>query len=623
MCGITGWFNESIDHEKAKLIKLCRSIEHRGPNATNCVLFKKHSYNVNCGNVGLGHTRLSIIDLSNRANQPMCDSTKRYWIVFNGEIYNFKNIRFNILNNLGCQFTSTSDTEVLLYLYIHKKEQCLKYIDGIFAFAIFDMKEETLFCARDRFGIKPFYYYLKNNQFVFASELKPIYEYLNYEFTISDSAVVNYLATGYIGQKQTIANNIYKLEPAHYLKIGKDFVFKDVCYWNLDNSKIKNAENEINIAPEDHIVDRLENNLLSSVKDQIISDVPIGTFLSGGIDSTLVTILAKKALNGQTLSTFSIGFNEPQFNEAPYAKSIAQYLGTQHHELILNEYDFISIVKKLPEIYDEPFADSSSIPMFALSQFVKGQITVALSGDGGDEQMFGYTRYLYAQKLNKFYKIPYYFRKLLKNFNYLVNILGIDFYHILQSLTFENSLLANNNFGNLLSLLGNDNCTNKSMNVSYLKFENNLMLNDLNNYMIDDVLTKVDRASMYNGIEVRVPLLSHKVVEFSYHDIPLTYKIDKPTKYLYKSIICKYLPMSLIERPKKGFAIPLKKWVYKSLFKEIEESLKSNSHLYNYFDEHKIHNLLKMKESKYGAELLWRIYSFIEWENTYCKGKPI
>ena len=625
MCGITGWFNKSIPKKRDLLGEMCKLLTRRGPDYSSHVVFERGGEGARAngeGTMGLGHTRLSIIDLSPDGNQPMSDASGRYWVVFNGEIYNFKQLRKVLQSEHGVRFRSSSDTEVLLHSFICFGEKCLGMLNGIFAFAILDTKKEELFLARDRFGVKPLYYYLDNGEFVFGSELKPIYRYLNSNFEIRDDVIVEYFAQGYIGQSRTIADKIFKLPPAEWLLIDAFGKRAQKSYWKIQADPIAKLEGGWNKKNLNDLIERTEAKLFKSIQGQLVSDVPIGVFLSGGIDSSLVATLASKVAPDQ-LNTFSVGFDVEEFDESRYSKQIAGHLKTKHHEIILSENDFLKYVDPLTEAYDEPFADSSAIPTMALSQYVRNTITVALSGDGGDEQFYGYTRYNHLKKMNMVYQFPWWIRKAARLVFRKENT-GFDFAHKMAMMTHRNVFVANNNLTNVLPLMGGAFCGKKvyeeanEKELSELSLANYLMLHDLKGYMIDDVLVKVDRASMHYGLEVRVPLLDHEFVENSFYSIPVLAKLKQ--KFILKSILAKYLPKEYYERPKKGFGIPLKKWVNKDLRPAIRDALANESVLFRMFDKEKIRKNFAdtaISNSKFGAEFFWRFFMFLKWEQRY------
>ncbi|MDD5569330.1 MAG: asparagine synthase (glutamine-hydrolyzing) [Candidatus Pacebacteria bacterium] len=624
MCGITGWFNTSRNRPKSVIQEMRDSLAHRGPNFRDQVLFKGNVKSDE-GNVALGHTRLSVLDLSTSANQPMSDPTENYWIVYNGEIYNFHEIRNRLISEFAIQFKSNSDTEVLLHAYIRYGKNCLSLLNGMFAFAIYDVRKNDLFLARDRLGVKPLYYYHKTGEFVFASELKAIYKYLNGAIGINGNVIIEYFISGYIGGKQTIAQNTYRVPPATWLHVDPQNNITSGKFWELDINNIHEQEN-VRKYDENEIAISAEAALRESVKKRLVSDVPLGTLLSGGIDSTLITLLASQENTSQTHS-FTIGFKDAQFDESGYARDIVKCIGTVHHEKIIDENDFLSTIPLLNETFDEPYADSSAIPTLILSRFVKDKITVALSGDGGDEQYFGYSTYKHLLFINRLYAMPTFIRSLFKL--PLAGIAGFDFALKSRALGYKTFDLCRANLTNPFPVLQNllKSSSNKLI-ASQNQFENllpqnSLMLADLNNYLVDDVLNKVDKASMRFGLEVRTPFLDYSVVEQSFYKIPLQLKTDPPAKYILKKILSKYVPAHLYERPKKGFGVPIQRWVNGALYSKIEDLLHEKSILEEYFNYPVLLRLFKQKNmvnSKYGAILFWYVFCFLQWELRYLKG---
>jgi len=625
MCGITGWFNSSSVKNYDLLRDMCEQIHHRGPDFTSFNLFTHGKLSQNVGNVGLGHTRLSIIDLSPQGNQPMSDATGRWWIIFNGEIYNYKEIKHRLLSQFRIKLRSNTDTEILLYAYIYYKEKSLELMNGMFAFAIFDSKEQELFIARDRIGIKPLYYYENDGEFAFGSELKPIYHYLQNSFNLNQHALYDYFNRGYIGGTHTIAHNIKRLLPATWIRVSHNKESVPHVYWSINTEKVRSMEYARDIN-ESKIVSATHQTIYQAIKSQLMSDVPIGTFLSGGIDSSLVTAIAAKEMPGQ-LKTFTIGFKDPCYDESGYARRIAQYLHTDHHELIIDETDFLAACEEMTQIYDEPFADSSAIPTLLLSRFARNFITVALSGDGGDEQYYGYATYDHYKKLQALYKIPYWIRKLFASFLVKKDKMGFDFLLKSASLGYKDFETCRRNITNILSvvpgLLRSPSRSNiKNSIAAGLLSENRFMIDDLMNYMVDDVLTKVDRASMHCGLEVRVPLLDQTIVENSYYGIPLSLKLTKIKKAVLKRLLAEYIPRDFFERPKKGFAIPITNWVNGRLKSNIMHLINHKNRLSEFLNMEivqKMFNNPKILQSKYGSIFFWRVYIFLLWEKQYLK----
>ena len=616
MCGLGGlvYFDRDRKIDGSILKRMADSIRHRGPD--------DEGYYIN-QNVGLAFRRLSIIDL-NTGHQPLSNANDSIFIVFNGEIYNFLELR-KILNQKGYAFKTDTDTEVILHLYEEYGSDCLKYLRGMFAFAIWDNNKQQLFCTRDRFGIKPFYYYTDNQKFVFGSEIKAVIQSEDIDKTLSDEALNSYFAFGYMTGDLSIYKNIKKLEPGHYLLLSfKEKVTIEIKkYWEIhfepDYSKTEKQWTEEIVAC-----------LTEAVKIHMISDVPLGAFLSGGIDSS--SVVAMMALNSkQPVQTFSIGFKEQKFNELQYAREIAQKYGCVHHEQIV-EPESISLLPKLVSAYDEPFADSSAIPTYYVSKFAREYVTVALSGDGGDELFAGYSIYRYLQNIHKHSSSS----PVLNNFLWAgihklipQKIAGKGLTYFLSKN--RDSLGAHlciwpKEERNKLILNSHSSKNNNSLPEFYKEgilkngkgndFISNLQYLDMKSYMVDDILTKVDRASMLNSLEVRVPLLDHKFAELSFK-IPWNLKLkDKAQKYILKQAMAPYLPESIIKHPKQGFSVPLSLWFKDDLKEYVKDTLLSkNSLLSSHLDKDYVKKIIgdNSFEMRNFSTRIWSLLFFEEW----------
>jgi len=591
MCGIAGYFDNTQSTTRSHLEKMTRAISHRGPDAEGFFIE---------GPCGLGHRRLSVIDLSDRANQPMISNNERYSIIYNGEVYNFREIgaRLRSLgNNIkdNIQLKTSSDTEIVLEAFSTYGVDFVHQLNGMFAIAIYDRKLEELFLFRDRLGIKPLFYYWDTTKFIFGSELKAIKANKDLKTEIREEAIQEFLHLGYIPAPGTIYKNIFKLDSGCYIKVSSEGIEK-TNYWNIRNKISTNL-----ITDKEQALVKLSDVIISSVQYQLKSDVPFGVFLSGGIDSSLITAQAV-GLSSVKVKTFSIGFEENSHNESEYAKAVAQYLGTEHHEFIVSYKDAIRLIDDVLEIYDEPFADSSAIPTMLVSKLAKQYVTVTLSGEGGDELFFGYGSHQWARRLNNpllkhsrhllsslLSKLSTRYQRVGRLLDYSDNTDLIS--HIfsqeqcffssgeIQSLlTKENKfnfeLASWINEPNLLSLLTN---TKNGLNLSSKERKLNAMEKqsffDLIYYLQDDLLTKVDRASMQYSLETRVPYLDHRLVELAINiDPKLKYK-NGVSKYILKEILYQYIPKEIFQRPKQGFAIPLNKWLHHELSYLIEENL--------------------------------------------------
>lgn len=567
MCGITGkiYFHKNTV-SSGDISVMNEKISHRGPNDGGVYISPNQK-------LGLGHRRLSIIDLSPLGHQPM-NYLNRYWIVFNGEIYNFQEKR-KMLKRKGYTFKSSSDTEVIMALYDKFGKMCLEHLRGMFSFAIYDEKENTLFCARDRVGKKPFKYYLDNNVFIFASELKAILTQKEYIKEPDYLAIHHYLTLQYCPAPLTGFKNIKKLEPAHYLFIDlKTKKVEKKRYWRLDYSK------KLNLSEEEW-KKRIMEKLKESVELRMIADVPLGAFLSGGIDSSAIVGIMSK-LSSQSVKTFSIGFKEKKYNELPYARMIARKFNTDHKEFIVKP-NAIEVLPMLVKQYEEPFADSSALPTYYVSKLTREHVTVALNGDGGDENFAGYGRYsilnfsLYYSKLkwlNKYAALPasQLFKNCFKNtffervsrfvktapenythryVNYLcyfTNDMKKDFYADIFRKRFETI-----DSYDVVSKKFQEAITNDKMDQA--------LYSDFQTYLPDDLLTKVDIASMAVAIESRSPFLDHEMLELT-AKMPFNLKLRgiNNKKYILKETLRGIIPDEVMFRPKVGFSVPIDDW---------------------------------------------------------------
>lgn len=617
MCGITGkiFFSRGRNIEEVELKRMADVIQHRGPDDEGFYIRK---------NVGLGFRRLSIIDL-HTGHQPLCNQNESKWIIFNGEIYNFLELRQQLIQK-GYSFKTKTDTEVILKLYEEYGVDCVDYLRGMFGFAIWDDEKKQLFCARDRFGIKPFYYYKDNEKLVFGSEIKSILKSGNIDKTLSDDALDSYFAFGYITSDLSIYKEIKKLQPAHYLLLS----FKDQPtieikkYWDIvfepDCSK-----------SEKEWCDEIESALAESVKLHMIADVPLGAFLSGGIDSSSVLAMMAKKSN-QPIKTFSIGFKEQKYNELQYAREVAEKYGCEHHEEIV-EPESMSLLPKLVHAYDEPFADSSAIPTYYVSKLARKYVTVVLSGDGGDELFAGYDVYkhlkqIYSNPLN--FKSPVLNKFIWGNVHRLIPDHGkgktTTYYYSKDKnlIPAHLSVWSRSERKRLLMNYGFVDHTNVSENFKerILKrrpdydFISNMQRLDMQTYMVDSILTKVDRASMLNSLEVRVPLLDHKFAELSFK-IPWNLKFNQGNqKYIFKKAMTPYLPSSIFNHPKQGFSVPLEFWFKDDLKEYINDTLLSeNSKLSRFLNKKYVTEIIhkNQKGTKDFSSRIWPLLFFEEW----------
>ena len=612
MCGLLGVVDYSKTLNSAVFSEMLNSMQHRGPDDEGVDVFF-----TSASSIFLGHKRLSILDLSIHGHQPMI--YEHLAIVYNGEVYNFKEIQQQLIVK-GYSFNSDSDTEVILKAYHCWGVSAVDRFRGMFAFAIFDSNLQEILIFRDRAGVKPLYYSLIDNQFIFSSELKPFLKYSEFDRSLDHEAIASYLYFGYIHAPKTIFKRAYKLLPGYYLKFK--ILTKKIethSYWDIN----KYYEKE-EISSE-NLVEELESILTEAFNLRMVANVPIGTFLSGGIDSTIVTaILQKNSTN--PINTFTIGFEDKNYDESGYAREIADYLGTNHTERICKKEDALEIIKTLPFIYDEPFADSSAIPTILASKLAKEKVSVVLSGDGGDELFCGYGSYLLMEKRYAFINsIP--FKKFI---NKTLNILPLPllflnkideksyikymrFKSVLEcddiatAFKFSSSVFSKDEIKNLI---GKEIFIPKEPYIKTSDLEK-MMVSDFNGYLPDDLLVKVDRATMSVSLEGREPLLDHKIIEFA-AKIPIA---QKKNKQILKEILKSYLPEDLFIRKKQGFGIPINTWLRSDLKYLLDEYLSEEIlKKYGIFNIEYVAKLLKLFYlGKNDDRKVWTILMFQMW----------
>lgn len=575
MCGIAGFFDSNKKLNKLDLKKMTDVLHHRGPDDSGYNL-----YNNAEANVGLGHRRLSVLDLSSHGHQPMLYENLE--IIYNGEVYNFKEIRAE-LEHFGYKFESNSDTEVILKAYHKWNMGFVKKLNGMFAIAIYDKLKKKIILIRDRAGVKPLYYYWKNNIFLFASELKSFYKCSGFEKEIRKESIALFLKYGYIPQPYSIFQNTYKLEAGTYLVFdleSKEYTINR--YWNID-SLFEKPKLDISF---DEAKDKVEELLKKSFQYRMVADVPLGVFLSGGYDSSAVTsILQANSMN--KIKTFTIGFTEEKYNEAAYAKQVAEYLGTEHYEYYLSQKDALKVLPILPEIFDEPFGDSSAIPTIMVSQVAREHVIVSLSADGGDELFSGYPSYkrifdLYnkipkSNLLKEFSKLgrvidPFMLSKIFNVYNFEGKF--YKFFEILKNCDNPSGFYDTNTRyfydEEICQILNRDIVKSQTYSKNNI---DNMLAYTFKTYLNDDILTKVDRATMSVGLEGREPFLDFQLIEFV-SQLPIKYKqYGDETKYLLKEITHKYIPKKIMDRKKMGFSIPIFEWFKDELKEYFEEYL--------------------------------------------------
>jgi asparagine synthase (glutamine-hydrolysing) len=622
MCGILGKFTfDSHNHESPPVFEgALNYLSHRGPDNS-----ENWHYSIpDICRISLGHTRLSIIDLSSSGNQPMINPETGTVIVYNGEIYNYKEIRER-LESKKTRFQSECDTEVVLAAYEDCKRSFTKEFIGMFALALFDPMEKKVVLARDRLGIKPLYYYWDGQNFAFSSEITALSALPTLDLEVSQDAISQLLMYGYIPYPLSIFKKVNKLTPGNILVLDlKDRKFEKYRYWNV----LSFYSDEVQLSNENEAMDAVRYELEHAVRRRLISDVPIGAFLSGGIDSSLIVALMQEVSNS-TVRTFTVGFTEDQWNEAPYAKRIANHIGTKHEEIYISENEMLDLVPIVADYYDEPFADSSSIPMLALSRMTREHVKVALSGDGGDELFWGYNRYADTSfvQFDKYRFFPYWLRvcisramRMMKfrrfqewghllSFRDIVDfyagsgLTGLKMYPQLHIRPAKNNRLIEINRDVISQLHGNS-------------LQTILSAMDLHSYLPDDILAKVDRASMSVGLEVRVPMLDHNFVKLAIQLPEIVKQGKEGLKHILKKLLLQYIPRELWDRPKKGFSVPMSNWLCTSL-KDFayEELLSVNSELHNWLEKKE---LLKILDDHIGGKrnnnyLIWSCIQLSGW----------
>lgn len=624
MCGICGFVSKrNITMEQLK--KMNDTMYHRGPNDSGEEIFAgEDGYQV-----GFAQRRLSILDLSMLGHQPMHSCDNRLVISYNGEIYNFLELREELKDY---PFQSRCDTEVILAAYLKWGISCVDRFQGMFAISLYDKEKGELYLVRDRIGKKPLYYWLDGDNLVFASELKPIMECPFFAKKIRRDVIRRYLYQQCVNEPDAIFENVYKVEPGQMIRFQQGRLSKRK-YWDI--AKVYHTKKQEKAGSYEEAREELKTILKDAVRKRMIADVPVGTFLSGGYDSSLVTAIAQE-LSSEPVKTYSIGFNEERYNEAKYAKEVAKYLGTQHTELYIDEQSMFDLVDSIPKYYDEPFADSSQIPSMLVAGLAAKDVTVVLSGDGGDEFFCGYNIYdnvAQAQKLDVLGRMTYGVCQfpLFQKFG------------LFERLPFRVQVVAGNQDPETKTQLGGRtyiNAIEKMLPDSGVPFkfpvesryhENNWqerrMLLDEETYLPGDILCKVDRASMKYSIEARCPILDVNVMEYSYR-LPHAYKYSGGVKKrILKDIAYDYIPRELLDRPKVGFGVPLDKWMRGPL-KEALQDMCSEEFLkkQGIFDAQYVHRLIStyLKTGDKGpasganySKVAWSFFVFQQWYRTY------
>jgi asparagine synthase (glutamine-hydrolysing) len=636
MCGLVGFWHFR-DQPAAVMIsmveRMCQSMRMRGPDSYATWVSEADGFAV-------GHNRLAVVDLSPAGHQPMISANGRYVLVYNGEIYKTQSMREELIQ-LGVQFRGHSDTEVLLEgCAIWGVDATIRRCNGMFAFVLWDQHERRCFLVRDRLGVKPLYWGFHQGILFFGSQTGGFKLHPEWTPQVDDSVLVTFLHHGYLPGSQSIYQGIEQVKPGTVVEIRADHSVHVRKFWSLEQI-IEQREIQFGVDPSTLTLE-LDALLRDAVKARMVADVPLGAFLSGGIDSSLIAALMQ-AQSAQPIQTFSIGFHEQDFNEAPYAKAVAQHLGTEHHEHYFSSADAMEVIPSLPEMFDEPFADSSQLPTYLVSKIARQRVTVALSGDGGDELFAGYTRYHLAQQIWRqcawmpravrvglagalgrvkpaYWDVmakmipahkrpPYLSDKMIK----LANILPLnqaDFYRNLVGLWPENTVLLKQTPYQFEF---------PSMNGS-LNFIESMQFADTMIYLPDDILTKVDRASMAVSLEARVPFLDYRVVEWAW-SLPMDMKIRSyQGKWLLRQVLKSYVPDRLMDRPKMGFGVPvgrwlrgpLKDWAYELLSPQQlpQDGLLNRELIMQRFQQH-------MQGQKQWDASLWTVLMFQAWKQRY------
>jgi asparagine synthase (glutamine-hydrolysing) len=589
MCGIAGYrvMHGLAENWAAELPAAVKSLAHRGPDDQGIWIDAE-------GTVGLGHRRLSILDLSEHGHQPMASACGQWMMVFNGEVYNFKSIRAE-LEPLGHRFSGTGDSEVILAAFAQWGPDAVTRFIGMFAIALWHQPTRQLHLLRDRLGVKPLYYHWDGARLFFGSELKAVRAFSGWQPEIDRDALSDYLRYGYINAPRTIYQRVFKLPPAHHLVLDAAGRIELRRYWNvLDHVGLRNQKGEA------ELVDELESLMISAFKYRLIADVPVGLFLSGGVDSSILAAILQKQ-GGPQVKTFTIGFDVPEFDESPFAADVAQHLGTEHHCRILRVEDAKRVLPHWGDLYDEPFGDESGIPMLMVSQFAAEQVKVVLSADGGDELFSGYENYATTlEQWGRLNNMPPALRALSASTIRGLGASALDDIFAAQSATSGSKLrsavlsrvarigrLVNSQgVGELFDksrahfqseevndLIGVDKSSWETADVYPGVPGEKLCLWDLGHYLPGDVLAKVDRATMATSIEGREPLIDHRLVEFAF-SLPFGMRRGPlGGKHLLKSLLYRYVPKGLVDRPKRGFSVPVKQWLASDLGGLVTEHL--------------------------------------------------
>ena len=645
MCGITGYWTRRGDPGAwlRDLGSSVAAIKQRGPDDSGVWVRPG-------GRVGLGHTRLSILDLSPLGHQPMRSADGSIQMVFNGEVYNFAAVRSE-LEKLGHRFRSSGDSEVILAAFQQWGVKAVDKFIGMFAIALWNEQEHRLMLLRDRMGVKPLYWAWNGNNFWFGSELKALRAFKAWEADVDRDALGEYLQFGYVAAPRSIYRNVHKLMPGHWLEIGE--VGEPVAhrYWTpfTDAQPFDASEEEL----ERH----LEFLLIDSFRYRMVSDVPVGVFLSGGIDSSVVAAILQRYGTGD-VRTFTIGFNDPRYNEAPHARRVAEHLGTRHTEQIIDGNDMKGVLTQWADIFDEPFGDSSGVPTFLVSKMARQHVKVALSADGGDELFSGYTHYgMIPQRAASLARLPRGLRSAIarsmemigpsrlqdfadrmpmpgrvrhavrRNLIERMDKLRVLYPDVDKTLLYDLSMSSWTPW-EISPLLGGYDAGREPIDASLASYEDQLARHDMRYFMPDDILVKVDRTTMFSGLEGREPLLDHRLVEFAVR-LPLHLRRGAlGPKHLLRKILYKHVPREILERPKQGFGIPLASWLRGELAPLVNEYLDpTRIRQAGIFDPKLVARAVRnfndggAGNDRLDMQKLWYLISFELWRERWMSGQ--
>jgi asparagine synthase (glutamine-hydrolysing) len=629
MCGIAGMFGPeeamSPDRRRGVVRQMCHVIEHRGPDDEGFYID---------GGLAIGMRRLAIIDLFT-GRQPISNEDGSIWIVFNGEIYNFKELREDLIRR-GHTFQTGTDTEVIVHLYEDDGERCVERLRGMFSFAIWDKRERKLFMARDRVGVKPLHYCLAGETLVFASEIKSILQHPDVTREVNLEAITDFLTFGYVPDPASAFQGIHKLLPGHTLTF-KDGRLSTHCYWDFEYDQTGDSGP---VREESYYTERIRELIAESVRLRLISDVPLGAFLSGGIDSSTVVAMMAREMD-RPVKTFSIGFTDSSFDELHYARITARHFNTEHHEFIVTP-DVCKIVEEIVWHHDEPFADVSSIPTYIVSKMAREHVTVVLSGDGGDELFGGYDRYLIDRKREGFNRIPGFLRRNLMlrasralpqaayGKNFLRNAaLDPDARYVDSISCFDEDAkrhLLSAQLRRWLSERDSSSAFRQLLAAPYSSERlDHLLYLDSKTYLPGDILTKVDRMSMAHSIEAREPLLDHKLIEFV-QTIPASLKLRGSVgKHILKSAVRGLIPDEIINRQKQGFGVPMRRWFNNELRELLYDTLTDGrTKQRGYFNERVVDAILREHISgrRDNSRHLWSLLMLEMWHRALIDRPP-